>query len=94
MLYRRMNRTRTNPCTKCRYCMPYMAGIEIPECLAAFNDAAVFSDITGARFSYDAFTGFGDDASQCQDCGVSESLCPQHLPIRKHLKEVSALFGH
>jgi len=82
------------PCTKCRYCMPCMAGVEIPECFAAFNDAAVFSDTAAAKFSYDAFTGCGGDASQCQDCGVCESLCPQHLPIRKHLQEVSALFGH
>jgi predicted aldo/keto reductase-like oxidoreductase len=82
------------PCTKCRYCMPCMAGVEIPECFSAFNDAFVYSDTAGAKMSYDAYTGFGGDASQCQDCGVCESLCPQHLPIRKHLKEVSALFGH
>jgi predicted aldo/keto reductase-like oxidoreductase len=82
------------PCTKCRYCMPCMAGVEIPECFSAYNDASVYNDTAGAKFSYDAFTGFGGDASQCQDCGVCESLCPQHLPIRKHLKEISALFGH
>jgi hypothetical protein len=82
------------PCTKCRYCMPCMAGVEIPECFSAFNDASVYGDTAGAKMSYDAYTGFGGDASQCQDCGVCESLCPQHLPIRKHLKEVSALFGH
>jgi predicted aldo/keto reductase-like oxidoreductase len=82
------------PCTKCRYCMPCMAGVEIPECFSAFNDASVYSDTAGAKMSYDAYTGFGGDASQCQDCGVCESLCPQHLPIRKHLQEVSALFGH
>jgi predicted aldo/keto reductase-like oxidoreductase len=82
------------PCTKCRYCMPCMAGVEIPECFSAFNDASVYHDTAGAKFSYDAFTGFGGDASRCQDCGVCESLCPQQLPIRKHLQEVSALFGH
>jgi hypothetical protein len=82
------------PCTKCRYCMPCMAGVEIPECFSAFNDASVYSDPTGAKTSYDSYTVYGGDASQCQDCGVCESLCPQHLPIRKHLKEVSALFGH
>ena len=82
------------PCTKCRYCMPCMAGVEIPECFGAYNDASVYNDTAGAKCSYDAFTGFGGDASQCQDCGVGENLCPQHLPIRRHLKEVSALFGH
>jgi uncharacterized protein len=81
-------------CTKCRYCIPCMAVVDIPECLSAFNDASVYNDTRSAKFSYDTCTGFGGGASQCQECGVCVSLCPQHLPIRKHLKEVSALFGH
>ena len=82
------------PCTNCRYCQPCMAGVGIPECFAAYNDAFIYKDTAGAKFSYDAFTGSGGDASQCQDCGVCESLCPQHIMIRERLKEVVSLFGH
>lgn len=82
------------PCTRCRYCLPCMVGVEIPECFSAYNDAFIYKDSAGAKFSYDAFTGSGGDASQCQECGVCESLCPQQIPIRQRLKEVVALFGH
>ena len=82
------------PCTKCRYCQPCMVGVKIPECFSAYNDASVYQDSAAAKFTYDAFTGEGGVASQCQDCGVCESLCPQKIPIRKHLKEVISLFGH
>lgn len=88
-----LNRIRV-PCTKCRYCQPCMVGVDIPECLSAYNDAFVYNDISGAKFSYDAFTSSGGDASQCQECGVCESLCPQHIQIRERLKEVTGLFGH
>jgi predicted aldo/keto reductase-like oxidoreductase len=82
------------PCTKCRYCQPCMVGVKIPECFSAYNDAFIYQDTTGAKFSYDVFAGSDGDASQCQDCGVCESLCPQQIPIRKHLREVVSLFGH
>jgi predicted aldo/keto reductase-like oxidoreductase len=31
-------------------------------------------------------------ASQCQDCGECEEKCPQKLPVRELLKEVSNEF--
>ncbi|MDO9035237.1 MAG: aldo/keto reductase [Methanoregula sp.] len=82
------------PCTNCRYCQPCMVGVEIPECFSAYNDAFIYKDSAAAKFCYDAFTVSGGDASQCQDCGVCESLCPQHILIRERLKEVVSLFGH
>ncbi|MEI7855977.1 MAG: aldo/keto reductase [Methanomicrobiales archaeon] len=82
------------PCTKCRYCQPCMVGVDIPECLSAYNDAFVYGDTPGANHSYDAFTASGGDASQCQECGVCESLCPQQILVRDRLKDVVSLFGH
>lgn len=81
------------PCTKCRYCMPCPSGVEIPECFAMYNDAFIYGDVGNAKSVYDVFTGFGGAASQCQECGKCEELCPQHLPVRKHLKDVQQLFG-
>jgi len=81
------------PCTRCGYCMPCPSGVAIPDCFSMYNDAFIYDDAGNARLVYEVFSGFGGAASLCQDCGVCESLCPQHLPIRKHLQEVKSLFG-
>jgi uncharacterized protein len=81
------------PCTKCGYCMPCPGGISIPDCFSLYNDAFVYDDAGNAKLVYEAFTGFGGAASECQECGVCESLCPQHIEIRKRLKDVAQLFG-
>ncbi|MCX6698912.1 MAG: aldo/keto reductase [Methanomicrobiales archaeon] len=81
------------PCTKCGYCIPCPGGIAIPDCFSMYNDAFIYDDVANAKQVYEAFTGFGGKASCCQDCGVCESFCPQHIPIRKCLKEVVRLFG-
>ena len=82
------------PCTQCRYCQPCPGGIKIPECFAAYNDAFIYEDATSAKDSYDADTDNGGSASECQDCGVCESLCPQQIAIRACLKDVVKLFRH
>ena len=82
------------PCTQCRYCQPCPGGIKIPECFAAYNEAFIYADVTSAKDSYDADTENGGSASACQDCGVCESLCPQHIPIRACLQKVVQLFRH
>jgi len=81
------------PCTKCGYCMPCPGGIAIPDCFSMYNDAFIYDDVGNAKLVYEAFSGFSSTASSCQDCGVCESFCPQHIPIRKCLKEVARLFG-
>jgi hypothetical protein len=81
------------PCTKCGYCMPCPGGVAIPDCFSLYNDAFMYGDVGNAKLVYEAFSGFGGAASSCQDCGVCENFCPQHIPIRKCLKDVARLFG-
>ncbi len=82
------------PCTNCGYCQPCMVGVKIPVCFSAYNDAFIYQDTGRAKSAYDAFAGSDGAASQCQDCGVCESLCPQKILIRERLKEVVSLFRH
>lgn len=81
------------PCTGCGYCMPCPAGVNIPMCFAYYNDKHIYND-KSPRTSYLGMLGGMDGgkasyASLCRDCGKCETHCPQSLPIRQHLKEVS-----
>ena len=80
-------------CTGCSYCLPCPAGVNIPMVFGYYNSKHMFNDKT-AQFQYLGMT-IGTDggkpayASLCLNCGKCEQHCPQNLPIRKHLKEVS-----
>lgn len=80
-------------CTGCNYCMPCPAGVNIPSCFSYYNNSSLFNE-RGTRYMYMAFSsgamgGSPSYASQCIDCGKCEKLCPQNLPIRRHLSDVS-----
>jgi predicted aldo/keto reductase-like oxidoreductase len=81
-------------CTGCSYCMPCPFGVDIPYAFSMLNARHLFND-AHARFQYSLFTsGFsGGKASAaylCTECGSCEKKCPQHIEIRKTLKEVDA----
>ncbi len=76
-------------CTGCRYCMPCPKGVDIPAIFSCYNN--MFSDgKTEARFEFARLVGVRKEpafASQCIECGKCEMHCPQHIEIRKKLKE-------
>lgn len=78
--------TRVN-CTACRYCMPCPAGVDIPGNFAIYNEAAVYDNWDNCTKHY---TGRkeSEKASACVECAKCEKVCPQHLDIRGHLKEL------
>ena len=80
------------PCTGCAYCMPCPHGVNIPGCFSSYNDKYLLSDKL-ARFKYmqtlGAMSVKPSFASQCKECGICESHCPQNIAIRKELKVVS-----
>ncbi len=76
-------------CTGCGYCMPCPKNVDIPGTFSAYN----------RRYSEGKFWGLVDyamstairknstAASNCIGCGKCEQHCPQHIEIRKNLKE-------
>lgn len=84
-------------CTGCNYCMPCPAEVNIPLNFKLMNYHKVYGITEFARAEYANIGKFdwmkGKDASACTDCGVCEDKCPQHLEIRKQLKETAAVLG-
>jgi uncharacterized protein len=72
-------------CTACEYCLPCPAGVNIPRNFSLYNSIYMHSDLEGSRKWY---LGMNEKerASSCVECGKCEKLCPQHIEIRKQLK--------
>lgn len=82
------------PCTACRYCVSESKcpkDIMIPDYFAMYNDKKRYNSMTSGIY-YKNLALLHGKASECIECGLCEKHCPQHLPIRKHLKEVAAMF--
>ena len=81
------------PCTACRYCT---AGcprkISIPDLFACLNAKKTFRNWNADFYYENVYTVDGGKASDCVSCGRCEEACPQHLEIRKLLKDVAAEF--
>jgi predicted aldo/keto reductase-like oxidoreductase len=75
-------------CTACEYCLPCPAGVAIPSNFSLYNDASMYKDSEKYINRYNNEMPEKARASSCAECGKCEEACPQHLPIRQHLKEV------
>ncbi len=84
------------PCTACRYCVEENEcprGIRIPDMFAALNAHEAFHNWNTGFYYSSVLIGNGHGkASDCIRCGKCEKVCPQHLPIRKLLQDVSRTF--
>ena len=81
------------PCTACRYCIDGCPKhISIPDLFACMNQKKRYKDWNSDVY-YENYTQAGrGKASACIACGKCEASCPQHLPIRKLLKDVAKQF--
>lgn len=99
VIHRALNKIRTDiaiPCTGCSYCTDGCPmNINIPTYFSMYNSDMQQNLGKGRTANFDEYTKltaeFGK-ASACVECGQCEGICPQHLPIIKHLKEVGAHF--
>lgn len=77
------------PCTDCRYCTDGCpAGIPIPTAFALLNQKHASEGQPEADYA-----ALSVHADACIECGKCEAACPQHLHIRRLLKEVTKAFG-
>lgn len=82
------------PCTACRYCVAGCPqNIPIPDLFADLNAKKIHKD-WNSDWYYKVHTQNAGKAADCIRCGKCEHICPQHLPIRDLLAEVSQTFDH
>lgn len=83
-----INRNLKVGCTGCGYCMPCPRNVDIPGTFASYNrrysegKRAAFME----HFMCTAMRGTSAAAANCIECGKCEQHCPQHIEIRKELK--------
>ena len=81
----------TEFCRRCNYCAPCTAGINIS---GSILFEGYFNRYDLKDWAYDRYMALPVRADACVDCGVCESRCPYHLPIRKMLKRAQETFAN
>ncbi len=80
------------PCTACSYCTEGCPmSINIPAYFDIYNKEMRRENSDPAT-AYAEIAAMGGKASECIACGQCESICPQELPIIRHLRSVSEYF--
>lgn len=82
------------PCTGCSYCVEENScpmNINIPALFKAYNAKKIYDD-GGVEKLYNRAIEDRGLPNECIQCGMCESVCPQSLPIREHLIQVSKEF--
>ncbi|SMC87380.1 aldo/keto reductase [Sporomusa malonica] len=77
-------------CRRCGYCMPCVAGIDIPATFILHHQYTRYDMKAAIPMRY---KGLGVKASACVECGECESRCPYNLPIRERMKQVAKDLG-
>ncbi|NLA70649.1 MAG: 4Fe-4S dicluster domain-containing protein [Clostridiales bacterium] len=79
-------------CTGCRYCVAGCPmNIDIPALFSCMNIHSIEKGWNSEYYYERSIAGKGK-ARDCIGCGSCEESCPQHLPIREHLKTVAQIF--
>jgi len=82
-------------CTACSYCtVECPKNIPIPQYFSLYNaDRREKPKGWSVQEAYyENYTVQNGKPSDCVGCGKCEEICPQHLPVRKYLKEVGQYF--
>lgn len=79
-------------CTGCGYCMPCPKGVDIPETFRCYNNYYAEGKRVAIKeyMQCTLFRKNHSNASNCVACGLCEKHCPQHIEIRKELKNAAS----
>ncbi|WP_279229863.1 aldo/keto reductase [Pseudoflavonifractor sp. AF19-9AC] len=90
---RRLRARLNNGCTGCRYCLPCPSGVDIPGSFQVWNNMAVYQN---QRLTKRAWKNLDPEErpDRCVGCGRCETLCPQQIPIREHLAQITRQVEH
>ncbi len=80
----------SNFCRRCNYCAPCTVGISIP---SVFLFEGYLSRYNLEGWARERYATLNVKAGACIGCGVCETRCPYHLPIRQMLKKSAEEFG-
>ncbi|MBR5251910.1 MAG: aldo/keto reductase [Oscillospiraceae bacterium] len=69
-------------CTKCEYCLPCPAGLDIPRLFEVWSNYEVFKSEWNAKEALKKHTAQPADCIGCRAC---ESKCPQHIRISEEM---------
>jgi len=74
-------------CTGCGYCLPCPKGVDIPGTFRCWNEMYTERRDVGRKEYWQTVSLRREPAfaTQCVRCGLCETHCPQHLPIRDSL---------
>lgn len=84
------SKSKTVPCTGCRYCMDCPSGVDIPLVFKVYNEYATTENKAKFLEQYDAMSD-EKQAHNCVYCKACVSLCPQSIEIPEKLAGVEAL---
>lgn len=73
-------------CRRCGYCKPCAVGIDIP---MVFMMEGYHTRYGLTEWVAERYDGFAMKAKDCIECGLCESRCPYHLPIREMMSQAS-----
>ena len=80
-------------CTACKYCVKGCPmNIQIPDLFGCLNSKQHFNNWMADYYYHNIATKDHGKACDCIKCGQCENICPQKLPIRDLLEEVSKEF--
>ncbi len=81
------------PCTACHYCTDGCPKqIPIPDVFSVYNKRMTSGEFDESAKAYEELKNKGSVASDCIACKKCESVCPQHIKISEHMKEIREVF--